>query len=459
MGNGCALITTVLRTFGLLAVASSMGLGADSVRDPAEVMKQVVAKVREAVTRSVSYTCVETVERDFYRPAASTLERPCSTLLELRKHPTLDMVLRPLYSDRLRLDVTLARGGEMYSWVGASHFEDAGIYKVVKEGPIDSGAFAALLDVVFLEDVKDFHFEGHKVIDGKDLMEYSFEVAKANSNDEVSVQGSFVKTAYSGSVWVNPATNDVVRIRVKTAELPAESGACEIDKTLDFGKVAIGNALLLLPTLSQTRFVAPDGIETENNASFANCREYQGESTISYSAPPPSAASAANGDVPAPPPRAPGGLRFTMDLVEPIDTARAAAGDLFRARLVQPLRDRKSKVIARSGSMVEGRLLRVQSIHILPKQVLVVFAPRELQIDGEKVPFAGIRDWTRLWAEARGGFRRPAVKVLMPDESEAPAGVFTFPGEHAVIRKGFRSDWWTALPDAGRGSGLPAAIH
>ena len=58
-----------------------------------------------------------------------------------------------------------------------------------------------------------------------------------------------------------------------------------------------------------------------------------------------------------------------------------------------------------------------------------------------------------------GGFRRPAVKVLMPDESEAPAGVFTFPGEHAVIRKGFRSDWWTALPDAGRGSGLPAAIH
>ena len=131
-----------------------MGLGADSVRDPAEVMKQVVAKVREAVTRSVSYTCVETVERDFYRPAASTLERPCSTLLELRKHPTLDMVLRPLYSDRLRLDVTLARGGEMYSWVGASHFEDAGIYKVVKEGPIDSGAFAALLDVVFLEDVK-----------------------------------------------------------------------------------------------------------------------------------------------------------------------------------------------------------------------------------------------------------------------------------------------------------------
>jgi hypothetical protein len=182
-----------------------------------------------------------------------------------RGKPTLDMVLRRFATDRLRLDVTLARQGEMYSWVGASHFENAGIGNVVKGGPIGSGAFADLLDIVFLADVERFDFEGRQVVNGIDAMQYAFQVAEKGSHYAIQENGAFVPTAYSGTVWINRATGDVVRIRVVTAELEARSGACQIDKTLDFGITQIGDAPLLLPTFGRELFIAPNGVETEND--------------------------------------------------------------------------------------------------------------------------------------------------------------------------------------------------
>ena len=158
MGNSGSLISKV----GLLAVASAVSLAAQQQaadRTPAEVLREATSKVRERRVQSRRYTCVETVERNTYLPAAATLERPCATVLAARVKPTLDMVLRRFATDRLRLDVTLARQGEMYSWVGASHFENAGIGNVVRGGPIGSGAFADLLDIVFLDDVKNFDFK------------------------------------------------------------------------------------------------------------------------------------------------------------------------------------------------------------------------------------------------------------------------------------------------------------
>jgi hypothetical protein len=413
-------------------------------RNPAEVLKQARSKILASVARSLRYTCVETVERNFHRPAAATLDRPCAVVLELRRKPTLDMVLRPYTTDRLRLDVTLVPEGEMYSWVGASHFENAGIDNVVQQGPIGSGAFAGLLDVLFLKDVKKFEFKGNEVVNGIELMEYAFDVPQNASHNIVKINDKFVPTAYSGTIWLNAATSDLVRVRKVTAELPAASGACQTDTTLDFGITRIGDAPLLLPTNERERFVAPNGVETENTTSFANCREYRGESTIQFDAVPDSTAPVQRKDDPENP-RIPAGLPFTMELLTPIDTAQAAAGDAFRAKLVDPLRDVKSKILARAGSIVEGRLLRVQSYHD-SKQVLVVMAPKTLWIGGEKVPLAANRNWAKVWTNATNGPRH----FILPSPWEAPAGVFPFRGEHTVIKKGFHSDWWTAAPAAAR---------
>jgi hypothetical protein len=80
MGNHAALICLP----ALLAVA----YGAD--RDPAQVLADAQAKVAARAATIPNYTCVETVDRNFYRPIGATLPRACSTWMAQRPAPTLD---------------------------------------------------------------------------------------------------------------------------------------------------------------------------------------------------------------------------------------------------------------------------------------------------------------------------------------------------------------------------------
>ena len=91
------------------------------------------------------------------------------------------MVLRDAVTDRLRLDVAMVNRGEIFSWVGASKFDDAGIEDLVHNGPIATGAFGAYLVVVFQQDTRTFTFEKFTMAEGRSLMEYSFDVAVVQS--------------------------------------------------------------------------------------------------------------------------------------------------------------------------------------------------------------------------------------------------------------------------------------
>jgi hypothetical protein len=106
------------------------------------------------------------------------------------------------------------------------------------------------------------------------------------------------------------------------------------------------------------------------------------------------------------------------------------------------LRDQKSRVLAPGGSIVEGRLRRVESI-VSPKQVYVALAPGTLWIGNERVALAATRDWTKV---SHG----TPVSFLLPMPGEEPSGVFPFPGQHVVVPAGFRSDWRTVRAAADR---------
>lgn len=118
----------------IFTFAARMAAGTD--HDPAEVLVRATRKVLASVEHIPNYTCVETVNRQYLRPAANHLPRACAALLEVRRHPTLDMVLRGFATDRLRLDVAMTKTGEVFSWVGASRFDDVGVDQVVRNGPM-----------------------------------------------------------------------------------------------------------------------------------------------------------------------------------------------------------------------------------------------------------------------------------------------------------------------------------
>ena len=434
-----------------MAVFSAV-LAAGAEHDPAEVMSRVTARILAAGKRIPNYTCVEAVQRDYFQPAAATLPRACPLVIEERRHPGLAMVLRPILTDRLHLDVAMVRGGETFSWVGASKFDDAGIFDLVRFGPIATGAFGGYLVIIFEQDVKRFTFERDVVAGGRSLIEYSFQVTAAGSHYKVRAGDSWFYIAYSGTIQVDPETDEVVRLTVRTGDLPEAANSCQTLTSLDFGTAHIGGVDFPLPTRSRQRFVLPDGEEVENSTTFANCREYKGESTITFDetapaadeTPPAADRTPRDARSPAPSPRrsVPENRRFTLELTAPIQTDTVAAGDPFTARLATPLRDAKGKLLAPAGTSVAGRLVRVENFHQSPQEVILALKPETLNIKGAKVPLAAVRDWSQIVAAARNS-RKKGVKILLPLKGEEHAGVFQFPGEHPVVKKGFRSDWRT----------------
>jgi hypothetical protein len=341
-----------------LMFACAIGLAAGAEYDPTEVLMRATQKALASTQEIPNYTCVETVNRDYFEPAAVSLPRACSVLLEQRRHPTPDLVLRKYSSDRLRLDVAMANRGEIYSWSGASRFEDAEIDHVVRYGPIGTGSFGGIVSVVFQEDAKRFTFERTITDQNRTVMEYSFQVAKSVSHYSMKADNSWVRIAYSGTFQVDAETADMVRITMTTGEVPLAAGVCMSTTTMNVTRVQIGDGQFLLPKQARQRFIYPNAEETENTTGFTNCREFRGESTVTFSPdsePTKEGTKSASAKVLS----LPTGLPFSLDLTASIQTDTAAAGDPFSAKLVAVIRDVRGKLLAPKGTAVEGHLLRV----------------------------------------------------------------------------------------------------
>ncbi len=413
--------------------AVGLALGADY--DPPEVLKRAAERVRASAKEIPNYTCVETVTRDYLEPAAASLPRECGVLLAQRQFPTPDLVLSLYSTDRLRLDVTMTRKGEIYSWSGASRFDDATVDHVVRSGPFGTGSFGGFLAVVFESDVKKFNFERRITAGDRTLMEYSFQVAQADSHYTMKADNSWLHIAYGGTFQVDAETADVVRMTITTGELPAATGSCRSITTMDLTRVQIGAGQFLLPRQTGQRFIFPNAEETENTARFTDCREFRGESTVKFS---PDSETAINE-------RGKGGsakvlslpidLTFSFELTASIPTDTAAAGDAFSAKLTAALRDAKGKLLAPRGAVIEGHLLRVQSF-FRPPEAVVVLKPEALWVRSARVPLTVEMDWRRAMAEAR---RKPkkGLEILLPLRGEDNSGVFRFLGEHVTVPAGF----------------------
>ncbi len=420
----------------LLILACCVAAGAaDS--DPALVLLRASIKARVRAATLPNYTCVQTVTRDFYREKVQGQAKTCGALLEARQHPLEDAGIQLILTDRLRLDVTLTSHGEIYSWVGASKFEDSGINAVVQQGPISTGSFGAMLAIVFAQDPKTFQYLGTTQQDGRTLLEYSFQEPEADSRYKVKTRDSWINSGYSGSVVVDPQTNEVARLTVQTEPLPPAAGTCQITSNMEFHMVRIGDSAFPLPKQGRQRFVDGNGDEVENITTFGGCREYRGESTITFLPSPEAAGGNSPERTAALPAAVAAGLPFTFELTTPLSADIAAGGDPFSGRLVSALRV-KGKTIAPAHALVEGRLLRVDIRRVAPQSATFVLKLRTVEVGGVKIPLAAVRDFRRLPLQGR---RR--AQLLLPYRWEEDSGVLQVRGEHAVMRAGTRSDWVT----------------
>jgi hypothetical protein len=350
--------------------------------------------------------------------------------------------------DRLRLDVAVTPASEIYSWAGAHEFETRDLTEIVGGGPVGTGSFGAFLMSIFGRHDATFTYLGETESGGRTLMEFEYRVARENSHYRIRTNDGWVIAGYSGHVLADPDTNDLVQLSIRTDALPPETGSCETRTRLDYQRIVVGDADLLLPRQTSQRFVLRNGIETENVSTFSACREYRGQSTMRFveeSGPDSSPADAAQ--QPLRPSDLPSGLAVTAEFTAPIDAWTASGGDTIPMRLSRPIVDSAKRVLVPAGAAIEARLIRVQRYFTGPERTTIVIKPEAIQRNGARLPFPVLPGLQPAAQAARSAspLRTPAAgEIPMPNETKF--GVLHFNGGHVILPQGYRTHWVTAKP-------------
>jgi hypothetical protein len=321
---------------------------------PAQALfNHVRQKVVASVKNSPRYTCVETVERETFVPrlknraACWNPENGANLVLDTR--------------DRLRLDVGVSSGREIYSWHGEKQFHDTGLDDLVGYGPIGSGMFSSFLAAIFGTARGHYLFTGTVNQDGYRRAEFKFTMPKQVSDYEVHSGRMHLITGYSGGFSVNWSSGDLLSLRTVTDQLPRETDLCSIEIRTNYRQVELGGSEFLLPGDVVTTMFQRDGGQQETRTKYEDCRTFSGEATLHFddsasSSDPQATQGLRMEDLPR-------GLLLRVRLTSNIDAKSSWVGDPVEGTLDQPLR-RNKQVIAPKGARVEGRITRLLAVEL-----------------------------------------------------------------------------------------------
>jgi len=402
--------------------------------DAETVLKRTREHLLPDLERLPRYTCVQTITRRYYR-APGGGPRACMRLIEdheRRKGPL------PLNSwDRLRLEVGIAEGQNVYSWLGAAKFETGNIEELAGRGPLGTGDFGSFLESVFRRATISFHEARDQ--GGRRLFEYSYDMPRARSSYMVKSSQGWTSTAYSGSFLLDPVASDVVSLTVRTAELPERNPACQAISEVEYGRTQIHDRMILIPQNTRLNVIDREGSETVNETAYQSCREFASKSRILETEPgnappvelPPTTVSTLSPD-----------LSFKCRFVTPIDSDTAAAGDPIEAVLRSPIHDKRNNLLIPAGARLHGRLTMVQHRAAAFNSVLISVEWESIVVKGRDVSLSATPDAMKLYTET----------AVVPDQQSPGRRIVVFRKDHLQLR-----DWewsWTTQAKAA-GSELP----
>jgi hypothetical protein len=423
-----------------LAVCTLLGGPLD---DPKELLLQFRAHLMESVGRLPKYMCTQTIDRAQYAAARSVQPTTgCGELLQEERPAGL----KPFLTDRLRLDVAIAGAREIYSWVGEARFDNGDLFQLIRDGAVQTGGYSDFLSSIFGHSAAEFSYLGDLKGNGHALAEFEFEVQVEKSDYVFGNRHKSVTTGYAGTFVVDPQSLDLVRLVIRTNQLPAEVSSCQATTTLDYGRVRLNDSDFLLPTEARLNIVDIDGGEQENRTVFTSCRQFLGESTVSFGEAPVrpsrSGSNAGTGRV------LPPGLEFKLVFTQPIDTGTAAAGDRLNAKLSSDIRDASSKrILVPKGSPVTVRIRKIEYYLGPPSTLTIAVKPEAVEIGGvSRRLTATMNPETKRFEKQADLSRRIPLGSFNTMQDPGVFRLRNVPPNY-FIRSGVESTWTTAAPE------------
>jgi hypothetical protein len=323
-----------MRTTAILLAISC--LRAQNVLSPdLEVFSKIRTRMLFNLQHQPNYTCIETIERSSRTKSTNKLK----------------------IIDTLRLEVALVDGREMFAWPGSKKFEETDVTQMIKSGAIGNGNFGTHARALFASRVATFNYRGEEDFQGKKAIRFDYEVPQMLSGYSIRVSSASAIVAYHGSFYADPVTFDMERIEVRADNLPPDLLLTSTDTKIDYAVARIGDGEFLLPAQSELSMIGLQGGEEYNRVKFTACRQFSGESVVTFDEAPankPEVASVSTREFDLAE-----GLELQLVTTKDVDLKAAAIGDTLSARVSHEVKQ-KGEIVIPKGAMATGRIVRLE---------------------------------------------------------------------------------------------------
>lgn len=156
---------------------------------------------------------------------------------------------------------------------------------VEKSGSWSTGEFqSTLADILSPYTAAEFRKSADDNLDGRSTFTYRYVVQQDNSHwDIIAPDGSKASPSYSGTIWIDKATHNVLRIEQETGPMPSGFVFDKAESILVYNFVKIDGKDYPLPVHSEVLTCQRDTTDcTKNEINFQNYRKFSSDSTITF---------------------------------------------------------------------------------------------------------------------------------------------------------------------------------
>jgi hypothetical protein len=121
-------------------------------------------------------------------------------------------------------------------------------------------------------------------VGGVNAKQYGFEVTHENSRWTVKFGSQSYVPAYTGNVWIDPATGRALRIELDARQFPDGFDTDHVELATDYQYVRLGGVQqFILPVHSETLSCQRGTTQcARNTIDFRNYKKFEGKSTVTF---------------------------------------------------------------------------------------------------------------------------------------------------------------------------------